>query len=156
MAIPVIVCIGSTGVVGDSLGPMVGDLLRDKYAVPAYVYGGFRAPVNGVNFSEYAEHIALFHRGATVIAVDACVGNSEDIGKIKFTPHGIKAGGALDKNLAPLGDFGVLGVVAARSDDNLGALIDASYSLVESLSEKIAYKIYSVFVGERTNNIHIL
>ncbi|MBO7156135.1 MAG: DUF1256 domain-containing protein, partial [Clostridia bacterium] len=35
MALPVIVCIGSVGVVGDALGPLVGDLLRDKYQVPA-------------------------------------------------------------------------------------------------------------------------
>lgn len=152
MNLPVILCIGSTGVVGDSLGPMVGDLLRDKYDIPAYVYGGFRAPVNGVNFSDYADHISKTHPFSPVIAVDACVGAPEDVGKIKFARGGIKAGGALDKDLRPVGDIGVLGVVTARSKDNLTALMSVSYSLVETLSEKIAFKIYSVLSDKHAFN----
>lgn len=152
MNLPVILCIGSTGVVGDSLGPMVGDLLRDKYNIPAYVYGGFRSPVNGVNFCSYANHIALTHPFSPIIAVDACVGAIEDVGKIKIARGGIKAGGALNKDLRPVGDMGILGVVTARSEDNLSALMGVSYSLVETLSEKIAFKIYSVLGGKAYDN----
>lgn len=153
MTLPVIICIGSTGVVGDSLGPMVGDLLRDKYDIPAYVYGGFRAPVNGVNFCDYVDHVKRMHPLSPIIAVDACVGAPADVGKIKFARGGIKAGGALEKDLCPIGDIGILGIVAARSEDNLASLMDVSYALVDALSEKIAARIYTAITG-KTHTIY--
>ena len=144
MALPVIVCIGSVGVVGDALGPLVGDLLRDKYQVPAYVYGGVKRPVNGVNYREYRAHLEKMHPKSLIIAVDACVGEAKDVGKIKYTVEGLKAGEALNKDLGVIGDIGVMGVVAPRSENNLRSLMSTPYSLVEKMSEKIAYKINSL------------
>lgn len=141
MSLPVVICIGSSGVVGDSLGPMVADLLKERYEVPAYVYGGLRAPVNGVNYTRYAAFLAERHRESLVIAVDACVGDKRDVGKIKYSSKGLRAGGALNKNLGAIGDIGILGVVAERSPDNLGALMNVPYALVERMSAAIARKI---------------
>lgn len=141
MSLPVVICIGSSGVVGDSLGPMVADLLKESYGVHAYVYGGLRAPVNGVNYTRYAAFLSERHRESLVIAVDACVGDKRDVGKIKYSSKGLKAGGALNKNLGAIGDIGILGVVAERSSDNLGALMNVPYALVERMSAVIARKI---------------
>ena len=44
-------------------------------------------------------------------------------------------------HLGKIGDIGILGVVAARGEDNLLQLMNAPYSLVETLSERIAFKI---------------
>ena len=142
MALPVIICIGSTQVMGDSLGPMVGDLLRERYRVRAYVYGGMRAPVNGINYHEYCSHLKKRHPESLIIAVDACVGEETDVGKIKYLPRGLKAGEALKKNLPRVGDVGILGVVAPRGKDNLFALLNCPYSLVLNMSEQIAYNIF--------------
>ena len=141
MSLPVVICIGSSGVVGDSLGPMVADLLKESYGVHAYVYGGLRAPVNGVNYTRYAAFLSERHRESLVIAVDACVGDKRDVGKIKYSSKGLRAGGALNKNLGAIGDIGILGVVAERSSDNLGALMNVPYALVERMSAVIARKI---------------
>ncbi|MBQ8178038.1 MAG: spore protease YyaC [Clostridia bacterium] len=141
MALPVILCIGSNQVMGDSLGPKVGDLLRDKYNTPAYVYGGINHPVNGVNYYEYYCFLKKTHPKSLIIAVDACVGNPEDVGKIKYSALGLKAGEALSKNLPRVGDIGVLGVVCARSKDNLRALMSCERSFIANMSEKIAYNI---------------
>ena len=143
MAIPVVLCIGSSQVVGDSLGPMVGDLLRERYHVPAYVYGGIKTPVNGVNYYEYYSHLKKTHPSSLIIAVDACVGDARDVGKIKYSAKGLKAGEALKKNLPRIGDISVLGVVAERGSDNLFALMNCSYSLITNMSERIAYNIFS-------------
>lgn len=143
MALPVVLCIGSSQVIGDSLGPMVGDLLRDKYNTPAYVYGGINAPVNGVNYEKYCSHLKKMHPSSLIIAVDACVGEEKDVGKIKYTARGLKAGEALKKNLPRVGDIGILGVVAGRGNDNLFALMNCSYSLIANMSERIAYNIFS-------------
>lgn len=151
MSLPVVICIGSSSVAGDALGPMVGDLLREVHNLPAFVYGGFSRPVNGVNYLEYVEFISCRHSGNFVIAVDACVGSPEDVGTVKYSGAGLRAGGALNKNLGKIGDIGILGVVAARSEDNLSALMSAPYSLVERLSEKIAAKIAD-FISDFGNN----
>lgn len=143
MALPVVLCIGSSQVIGDSLGPLVGDLLRDKYRTPAYVYGGIRAPVNGINYYKYFLHLKKTHPSSLVIAVDACVGDEKDVGKIKYSSKGLKAGEALKKNLPRVGDIGILGVVAPRSNDNLFSLMNCPYSLVTNMSERIAYNIFS-------------
>ena len=141
MPLPVILCIGSSQFVGDSLGPLVADLLREKYSVPAFVYGGTRSPVNGVNYTTYFTHLKKVHPNSLIIAVDACVGDKNEIGKIKYSPKGLKAGEALKKNLPRVGDVGILGVVAPRSNDNLLALMRSPHSLVTNMSEKIAYNI---------------
>ena len=154
MSLPVVVCIGSSSVSGDALGPMVGDLLREVYNLPAFVYGGFSRPVNGVNYREYAEFIAGRHAGNFIIAVDACVGAPEDVGRIKFSGSGLKAGGALNKELGKIGDIGILGVVAARSEDNLEALMGAPFRLVEKLSEAIARKISALVIGNDPELLH--
>lgn len=147
MAYPVVLCIGSSGVSGDSLGPLVGDLLRDKYNVPAFVYGGTSKPVNGVNYGEYVDHIKTKHKGSVVIAVDACVGDAHDVGKIKYTFNGVSAGGALNKKLTRIGDLGVLGVVAERQRDNLSALMAVPFRTVEAMSEGIASKVARLING---------
>ena len=43
--VPVIVCIGSDLVVGDSLGPYVGSKLVNSIGNKAYVYGTLKSPI---------------------------------------------------------------------------------------------------------------
>jgi putative sporulation protein YyaC len=142
---PVVVCIGTSSVTGDSLGPLVGDLLREKYKVKAYVYGGVDCPVNGINYNEYASHIQKTHKNSLIFAVDACVGEAKDVGLVKFSSLGVGAGGALNKKLERIGDVGVLGVVAKKERDNLSALMAVPFERVEEMSEKIALKIAMLF-----------
>jgi putative sporulation protein YyaC len=132
--VPVVVCIGSTSVSGDSLGPIVGDLLREKYKVRAFVYGGTMHPVNGITYQSYVDHIKNRHRNSLVVAVDACVGYKSEVGKIKCSLLGISAGGALNKQLERFGDVGILGVVALRQSDNLKALMTVSAEVIENMS----------------------
>ena len=147
MPLPVILCIGSSGVSGDSLGPLVGDLLRRRYNVKAFVYGCPERPVNGLNYTQYIEHIERVHHGSVVIAVDACVGSRDDVGKIKFSPSGLTAGGALNKNLRRFGDLGVLGVVAPRQQDNLSALMQVPFSFVDEMSRAAARGVVRILAA---------
>ncbi len=149
--IPVIVCVGSAGVSGDSLGPLVGELLIEKYNVPAYVYGSLSRPVNGVNYEDYVEFIRRRHRGSIVIAVDACVGEKSDVGKVKISSKGLTAGGALNKNLRRVGDIGILGVVSEKQDDNLMSLMSVPFMFVDGMSREIAAKINKLI--QRLNGV---
>lgn len=141
---PVILCIGTTNVVGDSLGPIVGDRLINEYNIDAYVYGKTTKPVNGINYEKYVKHIKTHHKNSLVIAVDACLGKKNDIGRVKYAIKGLKAGAALNKNLARIGDIGILGVVAQSGNNNLQSLIDVNRQSINSLSAKVAQKIYDI------------
>lgn len=126
------------------MGPRVGDKLIEKYGVDAYVYGKTSSPVTGVNCGKYFEHIKTYHKQSLVVAVDACLGRDKDVGTIKYSVEGLKAGSALGKELGTIGDVGFLGVVAPCGDDNLRSLCSADEKGVEYLSEKIAKKIQNL------------
>lgn len=142
--LPVIVCIGTTKVIGDSLGPFTGDYLKDVFKVRAFVYGDSRRSVTASNFSEYKRYIEKTHLGSPVIALDACLGREEEIGKIKLSDRGVLAGGALGKSLGRIGDLGLLSIVGVAGDDNLAALTEADEGLVRELAKKTALKAMSL------------
>jgi len=141
---PVILCIGTTKVAGDSLGPRVGDKLISDYNIEAYVYGKSDSPVTGVNFDRYMRHIKVHHAKSLVIAVDACLGEKKDIGKVKYSMKGLTAGAALNKNLGVVGDLGMLGIVGERGNNNLDALLNADVNVVEEIASRVAQKIFNL------------
>ena len=136
----VVICIGTDKISGDSLGPLVGSLLRERYALPCPVYGVEGKTVNGLNLPDYRRFLETHHAGCTVIAVDAAVGEESEVGTIKVRTGGIKAGGALGRD-DPIGDVGILGVVGARGGDALSTLMAVPYPEVVELADLIAGKI---------------
>lgn len=147
---PVVLCVGTVNVTGDSIGPKVGDELIAK-GVDAYVYGKSARPVNGINYENYVDFIKKRHPDSIVIAVDACLGKKDDVGRIKYALAGLRAGAALQKNMTSFGDVSVLCVVAEKSDDNLMSLIRADKALVRSMAQKCAEKIFALVEDLRLN-----
>lgn len=141
---PVILCVGTTSVVGDSLGPKVGDLLIKDYDINAYVYGKSTLPVNGINYAKYLSHIKKHHPDSIIIAIDACLGSKNEVGKIKYTFNGLRAGAALNKSLDKVGHLTILGIVGEKGNNNLESLIRAKEPLVKQLSDQIAKKVFSL------------
>lgn len=146
---PVIICIGTPKVSGDSLGPRVGDKLINDFSIDAYVYGKTSSPVTGLNCKKYFEHIRTHHERSLIIAVDACLGTIADVGKIKYSLDGLRAGSALGKLLGKFGDIGFLGVVAEKCEDNMSSLCACKEENVELLSYKIAKKIQNLIQNLR-------
>ncbi len=142
----IVVCIGSDKVSGDMLGPLVGSALREKYRLPCPVYGAVGESVNGLNLDEYLSMIGRRHGKSRVIAVDAALGKSEDVGCIRLKKGGIKAGGAMEREGAKIGDIGIVGVVARESEpkDVYAALLAVPLSFVEELAHRIAKMISEV------------
>src|SRR5699024_12279977 len=62
---------------------------------------------------------------------------SEEVGTVKYSGAGLRAGGALNKDLGKIGDIGIMGVVAARCGDNLSALMSAPYSRSEEHTSEL-------------------
>lgn len=138
----VIVCVGTDKICGDSLGPMVGRLLRTRYGVPCPVYGVEGLCVNGVNLERYRTFLRRYYPNTPVVAVDAALGSAQEVGQIRYRLGGVQAGGALGRENARLGHLAVLGVVAEKSDDALSALLAVPFGRVERLAERIARTLY--------------
>ena len=119
----VVICIGSDRVAGDMLGPMVGSALREEYRLPCPVYGWIGESVNGLNLEEYLAMVSARHPQSVVIAVDAALGKTEDVGKVRFKKGGIKSGGALERKGEKIGDLGVIGAVAVSPETSASSAL---------------------------------
>ncbi|MFQ7078835.1 MAG: DUF1256 domain-containing protein [Christensenellaceae bacterium] len=78
---PIIVCVGSDLVLGDSLGPLVGTLLKQK-GVGTYIYGTLNCPITAKEIEYAKTYLKQLHPESFIIAIDAAVGASDDIGLI--------------------------------------------------------------------------
>jgi putative sporulation protein YyaC len=116
----------------------VGKKLTSNYDIAAYVYGVTGRNVNGVNIDGYYDFVRKNHGDSAVIAVDACLGNKSEIGKIKIGRAGIGAGYAVGKTGKRYGDVGVVGIVGENTADNVMQLLSVKYDLIEDLSGRIA------------------
>lgn len=141
---PVVICIGSDKITGDRLGPLVGDFLTEIYNVDAFVYGKSGKNVNGINFAHYQSHIASCHSDSIIVAVDSCLGQRPDVGTIKLTNKGVRAGGALGRQNERIGDLGILGIVGEYGKDNFNILKNIDKTFVQDLAFTIAAKLIKI------------
>lgn len=135
---PVVLCIGSEKICGDSLGPAVGTILKNRYGVNAWVYGAEGSSVQAINLGETLEFIERVHAGQPVLAVDACLGKREDVGRVVIRSGGVRAGRATKKLLPVAGDLSILGIVAENSEAPLQSLMTVSALDIANMADKIA------------------
>lgn len=107
----VIVCIGTDRSTGDSLGPLIGSKLKDMKVSNFHIYGTLDAPVHAVNLEERITDIYKKHNLPFVIAIDACLGRSTSVGLISLVDGPVKPGAAVNKNLPPVGNIHITGIV---------------------------------------------
>ncbi len=139
----VFVCIGTPRIVGDSLGPLVGDMLRER-GVKAYVYGTTRRPITALNLHGYRKMLETYHRGDTIVAIDATMGALEDVGTLRISEGGLRPAGAFRKNAGRLGDIGIMAIVGEREGDMLLQLKTADGEFVRSLAVRVSDLLLSV------------
>lgn len=133
---PLFVCVGSDLVLGDSLGPLIGTMLT-KRNVNAYIYGTLNSPITAKEILCAKTHLKMLHPNAFIIAIDAAVGNSEDVGIIKVSNRGLKPGLGVDKNLGVIGDCSIIGVVAGKSLQNYNLFNLTRLNLIYKMAETI-------------------
>ena len=134
---PTVVCVGSDLVLGDSLGPLVGTMLK-KMNAPCYVYGTLTHPVTAKEIMITKNYVKKTHPECYLIAIDAAVGDSGDVGQIKVERGGLRPGLGVDKKLGSIGDISVIGVVAGRSLKNYDLFNLTRLNLVYKMAESIA------------------
>ncbi|MBE7078157.1 MAG: spore protease YyaC [Clostridiales bacterium] len=136
---PVVVCVGSDLAIGDSLGPIVGSMLKFKtQGLNVFLYGTLAAPVTAKEIRYVRTFLKETHSDRQVIAIDAAVGDEGDIGLIKINDTPLMPGAGANKQLGSLGDISIMGVVAEKSLTNYGLLNTTRLNLVYAMAEIIS------------------
>ncbi len=132
----VFLCVGTTKIIGDSVGPKVGDRLRENN-IEAFVYGNSQRQVTAINVDDYVRMIKAKHADDLLVVIDSALGKTDDIGTIKVTKNGIKPGGAFDKSKERVGDVGILAVVGDADADRMTELKTRDSVFIDKLVEKV-------------------
>jgi putative sporulation protein YyaC len=110
---PVFICIGSERHLLDCFGPLTGTMLQESN--PAIdVYGTLDQPLNARNLTKEMMIIKNRHAGQKFIAIDAAVGEENEIGRLQFKTGAIIPGRAVAKSLPAIGDFALTAIVEIR------------------------------------------
>lgn len=138
----IIICIGTDRSTGDSLGPLTGTLLN-KWQHPHYtVYGTLEDPVHAVNLKEKLHNIKVKHKNPFIIAIDACLGKKDSVGMITTGIGTIQPGAALQKDLPPVGDIYLTGIVNINGYMDYMVLQSTRLHLVMNMAETIAKSLH--------------
>ncbi len=107
----VLLCIGTDRSTGDCFGPLAGSLLSLERQNFFSIYGTLEQPVHAANLQDYIETIRQTYRNPLIIAIDACLGNTENIGYINICDGPLRPGAGVNKSLPPVGDIYITGIV---------------------------------------------
>ncbi|WP_025337155.1 spore protease YyaC [Paenibacillus sabinae] len=148
----VVVCIGTDRSTGDALGPLVGTALS-RYHSPLFtLYGTLDNPVHAVNLEETLGLIREQHQEPYVIGIDACLGHSTSVGSIQVVEGPLRPGAGVNKQLPPVGDIHLTGIVNVGGFMEYFVLQNTRLSLVMRLSEIIASSLFSALKQWHTHS----
>jgi putative sporulation protein YyaC len=133
---PIIACIGSTKTLSDCFGPIVGQLLVDKYKVNATVVGTLLTPLHAVNLIPRISETIKSYPLSKIIAVDSYE-SKENKDNIRILNGGIKPGLASGKNLPRIGDFSIISSTF-KQNGNVCCL-GRIYSLADKVAKLINF-----------------
>lgn len=139
----VVVCIGTDRSTGDSLGPLVGTALSRFHSPLFHLYGTLDEPVHAVNLEETLAVINQKFENPFVIGIDACLGHSTSVGCIQVVEGPLRPGAGVNKQLPPVGDIHLTGIVNVGGFMEYFVLQNTRLSLVMRLSDIIASSLYS-------------
>ncbi|MCD8018336.1 MAG: spore protease YyaC [Clostridiales bacterium] len=125
----IFLCIGTDKIIGDCLGPLVGAKLLDMDC-PFPIYGTLQSPVHAANLSLITKKINDSYQHPYLIAVDAAVGSSKNIGYISLSRSPLSPGKGIERPLSPVGHLSVTGIVG-----------DAALAVEQSLTYTSLYRV---------------
>ena len=147
----IMLCIGSDRYIGDALGPLVGTYLEEN--TDCIVYGSLESPVHASNLVEVIDFIHHQYQQPIIIAVDACLGNSNEIGKIEIWEGSLEAGIAVGARLPCVGHISIIGVVNASGRIGYLDLQSTPLSIVMKLSKCIGGALCDAINTMRSHNV---
>lgn len=133
----IILCIGTDRSTGDSLGPLTGTKFRLLNDHP-HIFGTLDDPVHATNLPSTLAQIREQYASPYIVAVDACLGRIENIGYVTIGKGSLKPGAAVNKDLPPVGDMYITGIVNVGGFMEHLVLQSTRLNLVMRMADTIA------------------
>ncbi|MCK8824544.1 spore protease YyaC [Fuchsiella alkaliacetigena] len=132
----VILCIGTDRSTGDSLGPLIGNNLNKSISAKVPVFGTLNNPVHATNLKEKLKLIKEKYPNPFILAIDAGLGRNSSVGSISVEQGPLKPGSGVNKELPPVGDMHITGLV------NIGGYME--YFVLQSTRLSLVFKMAKV------------
>lgn len=143
-------CIGTDRATGDCLGPLVGtNLKRLGYTV----LGTLDEPLHAQNLIQGLEKTTTLYNPDTIIAIDACLGKIEEIGKITLADSPLTPGTAVRKDLPMVGDISIMGIVNMGGFFELQVLQCTRLHTVMQLASDITHLIWQAVPASHMDSL---
>jgi putative sporulation protein YyaC len=137
-------CIGTDRSTGDALGPLVGTGLAE--AGFERVIGTLASPCDANTLPMWMTELSAIPPGTeAVIAIDAALGRPESIGKFQVTSVPMLPGASLGRNLPPVGDYGIAGIVNGTGIKTYAILQNTSLHRVISMANEVIAAVRTTF-----------
>ena len=140
-----IFCIGSDRSTGDALGPLVGSMLQ-MYSIKN-VIGTLSEPVHALNIEKKLAFIEVNFSSPIILAIDASLGQKQNIGHVEIGSGSVKPGAAVQKTLPAIGDLYITGIVNIGGFMEFMVLQSTRLNLVIKLARFISRGIYLALPG---------
>jgi len=152
----VILCIGTNKLIGDSVGPIVGQklnrLLENKKNVT--IYGDTKQNLNLKNIEKILQERVYTKSTSYIITIDAALGPKEMIEKVFISKGKIKIGEALGEGVEYFSDINIKGIVGEYQKgkkQNFDELNKVERKRIHRLSNQIAYRVCQIV--EEVNSV---
>lgn len=142
----IFLCIGTDRSTGDSLGPLVGYKLKTILKEKIYIYGSLENPIHAVNLTQMLERIHHSFNNPYIIAIDACLGNVQNVGKVFIDEKPLSPGLAVNKDLPPVGNMSITGIVNISGNLEFMVLQNTRLYTVMALADCISNGIHKFII----------
>jgi putative sporulation protein YyaC len=137
-----VVCLGTDRSTGDSLGPLAGSALSKYYSSSFDLFGTLEEPVHALNLDDTLEHIHHKIRDPFIIGIDACLGRAANVGCIQVGQGPVRPGAGVHKELPPVGDIHITGVVNVGGFMEYVVLQNTRLHVVMRMAELISRTVF--------------
>ncbi len=147
----VFLCIGTDRSTGDSLGPLVGRQLSllPRIGKDCSLYGTLDEPVHAQNIKQKTDIILRTVKDPFIIAIDASLGSLDKVGKIVVDRGPLRPGAGVSKDLDPIGDVRITGVVNVAGFMEFTVLQNTRLSVVMNMAGIISSSVWLAYLAMR-------
>ena len=146
----IIICIGTDKCIGDCLGPVVGTLLKEKF-FPLKVFGTLNSPIHALNLDKELNKILKEYPNYKILAIDACLGDSNSIGEIHARNEPIHPGKGVGKNLRSVGDMSIIAIVDSSENIDLFSNRQIRLNFIFDMSKVIVDSLFHSYYLKEKN-----
>jgi len=146
----VILCIGSNKIIGDCVGPMVGQNLNEllkQENKKIIIYGNMKETINFKNAQKIITDIFQMYEKPFMITIDSALGTENMIKKIVVNEGWIQIGKSLGRSISYHSHINIKGVVGENKKnpkDNIETLKKVKLEIVNELSNTVTKGIHQV------------